>query len=112
MLKYVIGAALLSLILGLLVAAVTYHRWPQIASTAMGLVKAVFGVLAVWVAVATVQEGYVKGDPSSRYFRTSFTRESSPVIFWLYVSLFGVPGVLLVLGTLASIWDTLRRPRG
>ena len=102
-------AALATFIPGLVLVFFTHKRWPQVASATMTVLGIGLGLIGIITTVTSVQNEVFERVPASKILTSTVTLADSPISFWCLASFFGVPTLLLVVGGVISIGQSIFR---
>jgi hypothetical protein len=105
---WIVAAAFVLLVPSLLVFLVTKRMWPRVSAFASAVMSASLGILCLWMAVDAIQRGHYDGVATSKIFRHGASRDKDPFLFWVFTSIFAVPGIFLVLGGVVDGTRTIR----
>jgi hypothetical protein len=90
----VLAAALM--VMALAVCLVTRSWLPRVSSVASGTMAVCLGIVSLWAAFTALDKGVFEGAAASRILEHNIYRARSPVSFWMFFTLFALPGFLLV----------------
>jgi hypothetical protein len=93
---WIVVPAVILMFTAFVVCLATKPWLPRVSSVASGTMAVGLGIMALWVAVSALEKGVFEGEATSKILRHSVYRAQSPVAFWMYFTLFALPGFLLV----------------
>ena len=96
MLDWIVVPAAIMMVAAFVVCLATKRWLPRVSSIASGTMAVGLGIVALWAALSALEKGVFEGEATSKILRHSVYRAQSPVAFWMYFTLFALPGFLLV----------------